>query len=234
MTYTAVTRSLFVVATTNLFLAVSPVQAQEQGSFYFGGGGGFVVSGNTRADGVFSGTGTTFDGQRIGPEPGKTAQGYFDPGPTANLIVGYDLGKRRFGRFRFEAELLYQKADTDKYKGELNGSDLNPVGQVNTSMVGGVANMLYDLGKFGKVTPYTFLGYGFAKTETKYNFRDLGRVDVDGSTVIIQGGFGTSIPLGENKTLDMKYRFRRTGLNESGLDTDIDANILEVGIRYFL
>jgi opacity protein-like surface antigen len=232
MTYATVTRSLLVVATTTFLLAIAPAQAQEQGSFYFGGGGGFVLSGNTRADGVFSGTGSTLDGQRLGPAPGKTAKGNFDPSLTANFTVGYDMGKRRFGRFRFEGELFYQKADTDNYKGELNGSDLNPAGQVNTSMMGGVVNALYDLGQFGSVTPYTFLGFGFAQIDTKYDFQGTGRVDIDGSSEVIQGGFGANMPFGDGKTLDMKYRFRRAGLNESGLDIDIDAHILEVGIRW--
>ena len=76
------------------------------------------------------------------------------------------------------------------------------------------------------------MGYGQAKVETKYDFGDQGRVTIDGTSEVIQGGFGANIPLDENKTLDFKYRFRRTGLNENGLDADIDAHILEVGIRY--
>lgn len=232
MIYSSITRSLLVVATTTFFLAVLPAQAQEQGTFYFGGGGGFVLSGNTRADGVFEGTGTTLDGQRLGPEPGQTAKGNFDPSVTANFTVGYDMGKRRFGRFRFEAELFYQKADTGTYRGELNGTDLNPAGQVDTTITGGVFNALYDLGTFGRVTPYALLGYGLAKVDTKYNFGDAGRVNVDGSSEVIQGGFGANMPLENGNILDLKYRFRRAGLNESGLDTDIDAHILEVGIRY--
>lgn len=226
------TRSFLVLATAALFYVAIPAQAQERGSFYFGGGGGLVLSGNTRADGVFEGTGTTLDGQRIGPEPGQTAKGNFDPSLTANVTVGYDMGRRSFGRFRFEAELFYQKADTGSYRGELNGIDLNPAAEVKTSTMGGVLNALYDIGEFGRVTPYAFLGYGMAKIGTKYDFGDTGRVDVDGSSEVIQGGFGANLPLGPSKQLDLKYRFRRVGLNESGLDTDIDAHILEIGIRY--
>ena len=232
MTNLQVPPSLAVIATATILLAINPSHAQESGSFYFGGGGGFVLSGNTRADGVFDSTGTALDGQRLGPEPGTTAKGWFDPSLTANAIIGYDLGKRRFGRFRFEGELFYQKADTGSYNGELNGSDLNPAGQVDTTAIGGTVNALYDVGQFGNVAPYIFLGYGQAKVETKYDFGDQGRVTIDGTSEVIQGGFGANIPLDENKTLDFKYRFRRAGLNENGLDADIDAHILEIGIRY--
>jgi len=213
-------------------LSITPTQAQEKGDFYVGGGLGFVVAGNTRADGVFSSTGSTFDGQRLGPEPGETASGKFNISPTFSVTVGYDLGKRRFGRFRVEGEVFHQKADTDSYTGLLDGSQLNPAGTVNTTMVGIAVNALYDLPEIAGTTPYVFLGLGRAQVDTNYDFPGRGGVDVDGRSEIIQGGFGTSIAFKERMDIDLKYRFRRAGLNEGGLDTDIDAHILEVGIRY--
>ena len=67
MTDLIVPRSLSVIATATILLAINPTHAQESGSFYFGGGG-FVLSGNTRTDGVFDTTGTALDSQRLGPE----------------------------------------------------------------------------------------------------------------------------------------------------------------------
>ena len=225
---------LIAVATATTLLSIMPTQAQaqDQGSFYVGGGLGLVFGGNTRADGIFSSTGSVFDGQRLGPEPGSTARGNFDSSPATRLTLGYDLGERRFGRFRFEGELFYQKADTNKYSGELNGSELNPAGQVNTAMSGVAVNALYDIGDFSRVQPYVYLGYGYAKVKTQYNFSGLGQVEISGNSEILQAGFGVEVPFNERTSFDLRYRFRRAGLNEGGLDTDIDANTIELGIRY--
>jgi len=116
-------RLFITLAITTFFFSISSAHAQEQGNFYVGGAIGVVFDGNTRSDGVFTDTGTILDGQRLGPEPGKTAKGSFDPSPTVNVTVGYDLGKRRFGHWRFEGELFYQEADTEAYKGLLNGTE---------------------------------------------------------------------------------------------------------------
>lgn len=227
-------RVFVTVATTTILLAIAPAQAQEQGNFYLGGDLGFVFTGNTRSDGVFTSTGTMFDGQRLGPAPGETAKGNFDSGLTTSVIVGYDLGKRRYGRLRFEGELFYQTADADKYIGELDGSELNPPGRVDTTMVGVVGNILYDIGRLGSVTPYFYAGFGQAKIDTKYDFPGRGQVQIDGSSSsgVLQAGFGADIPYNERMTFDVKYRFRRAGLNENGQDTDIDTQIFQVGIRY--
>ena len=231
-------RIFVTVATATILLAIAPAQAQEQeqeqGNFYYGGDLGFVFTGNTRSDGVFTSTGSIFDGQRLGPAPSQTAKGNFGSGLTTSVIVGYDMGKRRFGRFRFEGELFYQRANTDKYIGELDGSELIPPGLVDTTMFGAVANVLYDIGKFGSVTPYIYAGFGHAKIETKYDFPGRGQVQIDGnsSSGVLQAGFGADFPYNERMTFDLKYRFRRAGLNENGQDTDTDTQILQVGIRY--
>lgn len=219
-----------VIAT--FFFSISSAQAQEQSNFYFGGGIGVVFDGNTRSDGVFTGTGTILDGQRLGPEPGKTAKGSFDPSPTVNVTFGYDMGKRRFGRWRFEGELFYQKADSSAYKGLLDGVELDPVGSVSTTELGVVLNALFDIGEYAGVKPFGYVGYGRANAETEFDFQDRGAATVDGNVQILQAGFGASIPFNDRMYFDVKYRFRRAGLNENGLDTDIDANILEVGMRY--
>lgn len=208
------------------------VTAEDQGQFYVGGSAGLVLGGNTRADGVFTSTGSAFDGQRLGPVPGETAKGQFDPSLTTNMTFGYDMGKRRYGQLRFEGELFYQKADTDKYRGELNGTELNPVGRVDTSMSGIVVNAIYGFGKSSRVTPFVYLGFGHANVDMSYNFPDRGTVKIDGSSEIIQGGFGVDYTYNERTTFDLKYRFRRAGLNDSGLDADIDAQSIEFGVRY--
>ena len=227
-----VARSIFAVATTITSFTIAPAQSQTLENFYIGGNAGFVFAGNTRADGIFSSTGSTFDGQRLGPAPGDTAEGNFDPSFTANLTFGYDFGKRRFGRLRLEGELFIQNADTDSYEGELNGSALEPVGEVETTMAGVAVNAVYDFFQISRVTPYAFLGIGRANVDTTYIFPGRGRVDVDGTSEILQGGFGANIPLRDRTLLDLKYRFRRAGLNEAGLDADIDAHIVEIGVRY--
>ncbi|EAQ97027.2 outer membrane protein [Congregibacter litoralis] len=99
-------------------------------------------------------------------------------------------------------------------------------------MSGLVLNALYDIGQFSNVTPYFLLGYGRASVDTKYDFPNRGRAEIDGSSEIIQAGFGADIFFDERTTFDVKYRFRRAGLNAGGLDADIDAHILERGIRY--
>lgn len=231
---TNMSRVFVIVATATLCSTITSVRAQEQGGFYVGADLGYVFAGNTRSDGVFTGTGSMFDGQRLGPAPEQTAKGTFDSGLTASLTVGYDLGMRRFGRLRFEGEFLRQNADTDRYNGELDGTDLTPPGRVDTTMTGVVLNILYSIGQFGAVRPYIYGGIGQGRIETKYDFPGRGQVEIDGSpsTGILQAGLGVDIPLKERMTLDLKYRFRRAGLNEGGQDTDIDTNIFQVGIRY--
>lgn len=225
-------RLSIVLAIATSFFSLSSAQAQEKSKFYFGGGIGVVFDGNTRSDGVFADTGTSLDGQRLGPEPGETAKGFFDPSPTINVTFGYDMGKRRFGRWRFEGELFYQEADSSAYKGLLDGVELDPVGSVSTTELGVVLNALFDIGEFAGVTPFGYVGYGRANAETKFDFQGRGAATVDGNVQILQAGFGASIPFNDRMYFDVKYRFRRAGLNENGQDTDIDANILEVGMRY--
>lgn len=220
----------FVIATTIFF--VTPAQADDQGNFYVGAGLGFVFAGNTRANGVFTSTGTAFDGKRLGTVSDDAAKGDFDSGFSPTLTVGYDMGDRSYGRLRFEAELFTQKADTDKYTGEFEGSPIDPPGKVNTTMTGVVLNALYGIGRFSSVQPYVYAGYGLAKAETEYDFQGEGQVKIDGSVAVLQAGFGVDIPFNDRTAFDLKYRFRRAGLNEGGLDTDIDAQILEFGVRY--
>ena len=227
-----VTDTFLLVAATSILVTSSPVRAQNNGEFYVGGGVGIVLAGNTRADGVFESTGTILDGQRIGPEPGKTASGNFDPGFSPSLRVGYDMGERRFGRLRFEGELFFQQADAGKYTGELNGVELNPAGKTDTSSYGVVLSALYGVGEFGRMKPYIHLGLGQAQIEMSYNFQDLGQTDIDGSSQVISAGFGANFSFKKGSLIDLRYRFRRAGLNESGLDADIDAHILEAGIYY--
>lgn len=227
-------RLLTAITTATFLLTTVPAQAQEEGGFYIGGDLGYVFTGNTRSDGVFTSTGTMFDGQRLGPAPGQTAKGNFKSGLATTLIVGYDLGNRRFGRFRFEGELLHQNAEADNYIGELDGSDLSPPGRVDTTITGVTLNVLYDIGQFGRVQPYVHVGFGQGTVETKFNFPTRGQVTIDGtpSTGILQAGFGADIPVNERTSIDVKYRFRRAGLNENGMDTDVDAQLLQVGFRY--
>lgn len=215
-----------------LLLGSTPARAQQQDGFYIGGSAGAVFAGNTRADGIFTSTGTILDGQRLGPEPGKTARGKFDPSLTTSVALGYDFGQRRYGRFRIEGELFYQKADTDKYEGILNGSDLNPAGRVDTSMSGLALNGYYHFGEYSGLSPYVYIGFGRANSDTKYDFQGQGKASIDGSSELYQGGFGAEYSYNDRTTFDLKYRFRRAGLNERGLDTDIDAQGLEFGIRF--
>ncbi len=230
-----------IIATTVLFLANAPAQAQVLGGFYVGGGLGAVVAGNTRTDGVFTDTGSVLDGQRLGLEPGDAALGKFDPSFTTNAIAGYDFGKRRFGRFRVEGELFSQTANTTEYEGLLNGTDIDPAGQVDTTLSGFTGNVLYDIVPIGNVAPYIFLGFGFGTAETDFDFTDRGAVTVDDDVQVITAGFGTDISLNglgvnnaiiERSFLDLKFRFRRAGMNVAGLDTDIDTFGLELGLRY--
>jgi len=95
-----------------------------------------------------------------------------------------------------------------------------------------VLNALFVIGEYGGVKPYGFVGYGRANAETRFDFQDRGTANVDGNVQILQAGFGADIPLNDRMYFDVKYRFRRAGLNENGLDTDIDANTLEVGMRF--
>jgi len=226
------TRLFVAIATATTLLSFAPAHAQDDGGWYVGGGVGLTFGGNTRSDGIFTSTGSVFDGQRLGPAPGSTAEGKFDSSPTVRATLGYDVATGRFKKFRFEAELFNQEADTDQYAGELNGMDIDPVGTVNTTMSGVVLNVIYDIGNFSSVQPYIYAGQGFANVDTDYNFPGRGQVAISGSTSIIQAGLGVDIPFNDRTSFDVRYRFRRAGINEGGLDTDIDANTLQLGIRY--
>ncbi len=114
----------------------------------------------------------------------------------------------------------------------MNGIDLNPDGRVGTTMSGVAVNAIYGFGKSSRVTPFVYLGYGRANVDMKYNFPERGLVNIDGSSEVIQGGFGVDFVYNERTTFDLKYRFRRAGLSDGGLDADIDAQSIEFGIRY--
>lgn len=228
-------RFTIMFATSVIAMAPALVQAKELGGLYLGAGIGTALSGNTRADGVFTSTGTSLDGQRLGPEPGKTAKGNFDSSLSASLIAGYDLGERKYGRARLEAEIFNQQANTDKFEGELNGSELNPAGQVSTKISGFVVSAAYDVLQISSATIYGQIGLGKGNVDVEYDFLEQGgKAKISGGSEIIQAGFGVDMPYSEQLTIDFKYRFRRAGLNENGIDVDVDTHVLELGGRFTL
>ena len=220
----------FGVAT--ILASAAPAYARDQTGFYVGVGAGSVIAGNTRANGVFDAPGSTFDGQTLGDPPSNTAKGQYDPSMLTGATVGYDFGKRGLGRLRFEGEFFYHTADTDGYKGLLNGSPIDPAGRVNTKLLGVAANVASGLGEYGKVSPYVTLGVGYAKVKAKYEFPNRGQIDINGNSVVYQAGVGLDIAYNESTTFDVKYRFRRAGTNVMGIDGDFDSHVLELGVRY--
>lgn len=204
----------------------APVIAQDQRGLYIGVAGGLVFGGETRGNGDISSPDSELDGQPLGTSD-TAAKGQFDSSLSTSFTAGYDMGS-----FRVEGELFYQKADTDDYQGLLDGTTIDPPGQVNTSLLGVAANVAYDIGQFGIIRPYVTLGVGQAKVDTKYVFPTRGEIQTNGNSIVFQGGFGMDISYTDNTTIDVKYRFRRVGTNEKGIDGDFDSSILEVGIRY--
>lgn len=224
-------RGFIITAFAAILAWGAPGHAQDQGGFYVGGALGMVVGGETRNNGNIKSTGTVLDGVALGTKKSST-KGGFDTSLSTNATIGYEMGK-----LRFEGELFYQDADTDQLKGLIDGSAINPPAQVNATLLGVAANVAYNIGEFnigdfGALRPYVTLGVGQANVEAEYVFPTRGRVRVDGNSIVYQGGFGVDMSYNERTTFDLKYRFRRVGINEKGIDGDFDSYILEAGLRY--
>jgi opacity protein-like surface antigen/outer membrane protein OmpA-like peptidoglycan-associated protein len=145
----------------------------------------------------------------------------FSATPRKGFVAAGRLGYA-FGPLRLEGELAYRHHGIDALSigndgglgarlgtGSLTGASADPGGTVTALSF--MANGLYDVARFGPLTPYVGLGVGGA--EIGLNSLKVGGVTVaDGSDLVFayQGIAGLRYRLGDQFSLGVSYRYFAT------------------------
>lgn len=110
------------------------------------------------------------------------------------------LGYRISPYFRLEAEIGYQKNETDR----LYSVDKTRVANGDINNLTGLLNGYIDFPVVGPITPYISGGLGLAKVEAN---DDDANISDDDTAFAYQVGAGIGFAMNEALTLDLKYRY---------------------------
>jgi opacity protein-like surface antigen len=183
-------------------------------------------------------TETKFTTSAIAGNPAITTT--YDPGYTANVAVGYDLGQA-FGMFGGRAEVEIGMLRTDVK------SHATPVATFSGPNALGHADSLYGLvnayvdAHVGVFKPYLGVGLGLAHTRLRnHGVNAPGTVialDDGGFSFAWQASAGVGLQIEEGVTLDVGYRYLRmeqVGLRAGtiGNDVSVGNHQISVGLRY--
>lgn len=253
-------RSALTIAAVAAALTAAPAAAQD----YYGSvslGGVFLRdsdnSGSFSSD-FLTGTGTTIPNNT--PLPAGTGVGW-----TTEFDVGYTvsaaLGRRFQNGLRGEVEIAYQNNDVDTHNSvqagaialdnedvgvlisgaPLQGASVGAVvadgrGSVETTFL--MANLYYDITKYGAFTPYVGGGLGVGFVNVEYAPSGVGIVDDDDTVLAYQIVAGASYAFNDSTALFAQYRYRATedvgtevDLFPASLDIENRASVIEVGLR---
>ena len=145
----------------------------------------------------------------------------FDPSVYLGGTGGYD-----FGFLRLEGELSYRHANMDSITDSTGYRFRNVDGNVGAFST--MFNVFFDIHNRSIVTPYLGGGIGFTtlfmSDTTAYDTRDLSNVvlydEGDDTVFAAQAGAGIDIALSRFNSLDVGYRYFRTG--KANFDTYYD------------
>lgn len=157
--------------------------------------------------------------------PAGTSTIEFDSGLALDAALGY-----RFGMWRFEGEVGYQKNGIDRVS-DATGST---VASGDYSSYSAMANVYADFYNRTCVTPFITAGIGAAKI--KVDDLSVGGTSIGTASDAVfayQVGAGLGYAVNENLTFDLRYRY--FGTEDPGFDnnwkTEFGAHTISLGLR---
>jgi opacity protein-like surface antigen len=146
-----------------------------------------------------------------------------DPALSSDIDLSYDAGYlfgaavgHDFGRFRFDAEMSYQKNDIDE---DLEG---------DITLFNLLANFYWDIISSGAFTPYLTTGLGLTSAEVK-----LSGANEHDAVTSMHFGTGVLYAFSDKASLDVRYRYQITSDFEISTSTiDFGSHSLTAGINW--
>lgn len=156
--------------------------------------------------------------------PGQTDTLDYNQGGAAALNAGY-----RFGQFRIEGEVGYQRNGID------NVSGTNATGELTQSTV--LLNAYFDLPVESKnVTPYVGIGGGTSNVKLgDFNYELSGQPNTSSSdrVSIFHLSLGILIPVDEQLNFDARYRYQDASDPDfDGKSFTLSGYQLSLGLQY--
>ncbi len=225
--------------------------------------GGWAIQSSSSNEGSFTSDFTTGTGTTI--PLGTALPNGTDVGWETDFNNGYSFGLavgRRYGAFRAEIELAYQRAGvnthTDVSAAGLDlsaedaavlisgsaalGTDVQTLvadGQGSIKTWYGMVNGFYDFDVDDRITPYIGVGVGVGFVDVDYSPSAVGIIDDNSTQFAYQIMGGLAYQLNDQTELFAGYRYRATmdveqdvSLFPATLDIQNVASIVETGIRY--
>lgn len=226
--------------------------------------GGWALQSSSTNEGSFTSDFTTGAGSAdipLGtPLPSGTDVGWetdFNNGYSFGLAVG-----RRYGAFRAEIELAYQRAGVNTHTdvsaagldlsaqdaavlisgSEALGTDVQTLvadGQGSIKTWYGMINGFYDFDVDDRITPYLGVGVGVGFVDVDYSPSAVAIIDDSSTQFAYQVMGGLAYQLNDQTELFAGYRYRATmdaeqdvSLFPASLDIGNSASIVETGIRF--
>ena len=207
-------KHLAMLALTALMAGIA-TSAHAQGSWYVRGDLGYSVGGQLDTsfevndeEELETRPQSAHSGGKAGPQALTISQSFdFEDDWMFDAAVGhgYDNG------FRAEVELARRDNDI---------SNTTVDAQATSLMINGY----YDFNRGGRFQPYVGLGVGYAKVDINND---------DDSNFAWQAMAGVGVPVNQNLTLDLGYRFMSVDdLDFSGLNADYEHQAVTLGVRY--
>lgn len=186
-------RAYVIVVLLLVFPAVAMANPSKPGGYF----SGFLGFNNTK-----NATMETTDYTTL---PAQTYQDRleFDPGIYIGGTGGYD-----FGTVRMEGELSFRNAEIQRVNGEHPGDR-------NLGMLAMMFNCFLDLETYSPVTPYLGGGVGLVSLAFDDDYRDRNGNQIfhddSASTYALQAGGGLEFAITPRFSLDLGYRYFKTG-----------------------
>jgi outer membrane protein OmpA-like peptidoglycan-associated protein len=202
-------RKLLCTLTLAALMAGAASGAQAREGWYIRGDVGYSVDGEINTSFEIEDEDLVASSKATGPQALIISQSFdLDDDWMGDVGAGYNYGNG----FRLEGELAYRH----------NGIESSPfAGAEATSLM---LNGFFDFNRDGAFQPYVGVGVGHASLEIQ-NSRE--------SDWAWQAMAGVGIPLDDNVTLDVAYRFFSIeDLNFGSTDVEYEHQAVTVGLRY--
>lgn len=155
--------------------------------------------------------------------------GSYDAGTSP--IIGAGLGYKVSDQVRVDATLGYRwNYDVSGSSGPLSalsGSSIDGAADIDSLV--GLVNAYYDIGTYGRFTPYVGAGIGFARnhvgsTNVSVSGTSVGSVNSHTDTSFAwQLSAGTAVDIAHNLKLDVGYRYLDMGDAKTGDDLTVSG-----------
>lgn len=193
-------------------ICAAPSPAEASTDSYLSISGGMTMMGDSDLSGTLSGFSYTLQ-DAVKYEPGYA------------INVAYGLRKNDF---RLELAAGYQANDVDK----IGSIEANGVIKGDGDILSVMYNGYYDM-DMENVLPYVTLGIGYANVGVNYSEPGY-ELDSNNSAFAYQLGAGIGIPVNDNVTIDIGYRyFATTDIEiQPGIELSIGSHNILAGFRH--